>query len=252
MYLLVSLENYQAVFCRKSFLILFSHKPLTLKRSALSQPKAKSKLGLIGAMLSIRSIGSEMEWWESTRDPHAKLKNAITLAELVSEIQANGQVLCWLAGHRHVNTVKAFKAPLGAPAEHGFWQIETSSLHDFPQQFRTLQVYLNSDYSISIVTVNVDPAVREGTPAESGRRMAIAAQQILQNDMRPNTPNVERAFGVIPVSSMDPTRPQNGASDASIRYGDIGGVPYSASYNAELFKPLSPTMVKVLKNRFPT
>ena len=102
------------------------------------------------------------------------------------------------------------------------------------------------------MTVNVDPAVREGTPAESGRRMAIAAQQILQNDMRPNTPNVERAFGVIPVSSMDPTRPQNGASDASIRYGDIRGVPYSASYNAELFKPLSPTMVKVLKNRFPT
>ena len=223
-------------------------------RSQLNLAKKRHELVIIASHvpLAVAPIGSEMEWWESTRDPHAKLKNAITLAELVSEIQANGQVLCWLAGHRHVNTVKAFKAPLGAPAEHGFWQIETSSLHDFPQQFRTLQVYLNSDYSISIVTVNVDPAVREGTPAESGRRMAIAAQQILQNDMRPNTPNVERAFGVIPVSSMDPTRPQNGASDASIRYGDIGGVPYSASYNAELFKPLSPTMVKVLKNRFPT
>ena len=223
-------------------------------RSQLNLAKKRHELVIIASHvpLAVAPIGSEMEWWESTRDPHAKLKNAIALAELVSEIQANGQVLCWLAGHRHVNTVKAFKAPLGAPAEHGFWQIETSSLHDFPQQFRTLQVYLNSDYSISIVTVNVDPAVREGTPAESGRRMAIAAQQILQNDMRPNTPNVERAFGVIPVSSMDPTRPQNGASDASIRYGDIGGVPYSASYNAELFKPLSPTMVKVLKNRFPT
>ena len=223
-------------------------------RSQLNLAKKRHELVIIASHvpLAVAPIGSEMEWWESTRDPHAKLKNAIALAELVSEIQANGQVLCWLAGHRHVNTVKAFKAPLGAPAEHGFWQIETSSLHDFPQQFRTLQVYLNSDYSISIVTVNVDPAVREGTPAESGRRMAIAAQQILQNDMRPNTPNVERAFGVIPVSSMDPTRPQNGASDASIRYGDIRGVPYSASYNAELFKPLSPTMVKVLKNRFPT
>ena len=223
-------------------------------RSQLNLAKKRHELVIIASHvpLAVAPIGSEMEWWESTRDPHAKLKNAIALAELVSEIQANGQVLCWLAGHRHVNTVKAFKAPLGAPAEHGFWQIETSSLHDFPQQFRTLQVYLNSDYSISIVTVNIDPAVREGTPAESGRRMAIAAQQILQNDMRPNTPNVERAFGVIPVSSMDPTRPQNGASDASIRYGDIGGVPYSASYNAELFKPLSPTMVKVLKNRFPT
>ncbi len=222
-------------------------------RSQLNLAKKRQELVIIASHipLAVAPIGSEMEWWESTRDPHAKLKNAIALADLVSEIQANGQVLCWLAGHRHVNTVKAFKAPLGAPAEHGFWQIETSSLHDFPQQFRTLQVYLNSDYSISIVTMNVDPAVREGTPAESGRRMAIAAQQIIQNDMRPNTPNVERAFKLIPVISMDPTREQNGTTDASIRYGDIAAVPYSASYNAELFKPLSPTMVKALKNRFP-
>lgn len=222
-------------------------------RSQLNLAKKRLELVIIASHvpLGVAPIGSEMEWWESTRDPHAKLKNAISLAKLVSEIQANGQVLCWLAGHRHVNTVKAFKAPLGAPAEHGFWQIETSSLHDFPQQFRTLQVYLNSDYSISIVTVNVDPAVREGTPAESGRRMAIAAQQIIQNDMRPNAPNVERAFGAIPVVSMDPTRPQNGTADTSIRYGDIAGVPYCASYNAELFKPLSPAMIKALKNRFP-
>jgi metallophosphoesterase (TIGR03768 family) len=222
-------------------------------RAQLNLAKKRHELVIIASHvpLAVAPIGSEMEWWETARDPHAKLKNAITLAELVSEIQANGQVLCWLAGHRHVNTVKAFKAAPGAPAESGFWQIETSSLHDFPQQFRTLQVYLNSDYSISIVTVNIDPAVREGTPAESGRRMAIAAQQIIQNDMRPNTPNVERAFGVIPVIPMDPTRAQNGATDESIRYGDVAGVPYSASYNAELFKPLSSSMVNSLKKHFP-
>ena len=155
-----------------------------------------------------------------------------------------------LAGHRHVNTIKAFKARPEAPPECGFWQIETSSLHDFPQQFRTLQVYLNSDYTISIVAVNVDPAVREGTPADSARHMAIAAQQIIQNDMRPNAPNVERAFGAIPVSSMDPTRLQNNSVDESVRYGEVAGVPYCASYNAELFKSLSPTMVQVLKKRF--
>lgn len=202
--------------------------------------------------LAVAPIGSEMEWWESSRDPHAKLHNAISLSDLIAEIQASGQVLCWLAGHRHVNTIKAFKAPSGAPPENGFWQIETSSLHDFPQQFRTLQVYLNSDYSISIVTLNIDPAVREGAPAESGRRMAIAAQQIIQNDIRPNAPNVEKAFGVLHVASMDPTRPQNGSVDPSIRYGSLDGVPYSASYNAELLKPLSPEMVHFLKKRFPS
>ena len=222
-------------------------------RTQLNLAKKRQELVIIASHvpLAVAPIGSEMEWWESARDPHAKFKNAITLAGLVSEIQANGQVLCWLAGHRHVNTVKAFKAPLGAPAEHGFWQIETSSLHDFPQQFRTLQVYLNSDYSISIVTVNVDPAVREGTPAESGRRMAIAAQQIIQNDMRPNAPNIKLAFEKIPVSLMDPSRPQDGTTDPSIKYGEVPGVPYCSSYNAELFKPLGPAMVKALKKRFP-
>lgn len=222
-------------------------------RSELALAKKRGELIIIASHvpLAVAPIGSEMEWWESSRDPYARLNNAISLADLVTEIQDNGQVLCWLAGHRHVNTIKAFKAPPGAPPENGFWQIETSSLHDFPQQFRTIQVYLNSDYSISIVTVNVDPAVREGTPAESGRRMAIAAQQIVQNDIRPNAPNVEKAFGAIPVASMDPTRVQNGSKDDSIRYGDIQGIAYSASYNAELLKPLSSAMVKVLKNRFP-
>lgn len=222
-------------------------------RAELALAKKNQELIIVASHvpLAVAPIGSEMEWWESSHDPHAKLHNAISLADLIAEIQANGQVLCWLAGHRHVNTIKAFKAPSGAPPENGFWQIETSSLHDFPQQFRTLQVYLNSDYSISIVTLNVDPAVREGTPAESARRMAIAAQQIIQNDIRPNSPNVEKVFGVLSVTPMDPTRPQNGSLDPSIRYGNIDGVPYSASYNAELLKPLSPEIVLFLKKRFP-
>ncbi len=222
-------------------------------RSELSLAKEREELIIIASHIpiAVAPIGSEMEWWESLRDPNAKLQNSIALTDLISEIQANGNVICLLAGHRHVNTVKAFRVSPEAPAEGGFWQIETSSLHDFPQQFRTIQIYLNSDYSVSIVAVNVDPTVQEGTPAESGRRMAIAAQQIIQNDMRPNTPNVQQAFGVIPVTSMDPTRPQNGSSDDSIRYGDIEGVPYCASYNAELYKFLSPSMVKSLKKRFP-
>jgi metallophosphoesterase (TIGR03768 family) len=221
-------------------------------RAELVQAKMRNELIIIASHvpLAVAPIGSEMEWWESTKDPNATLHNAITLSTLISEIQANGNVLCLLAGHRHVNAIKAFKAPPGAPPEYGFWQIETSSLHDFPQQFRTLQVYLNSDYTISMVTVNVDPAVKDGTPAESARRMAIAAQQIIQNDLRPNAANVERAFGTIPVSSMDPTRSQNGTVDASIRYGELDGVPYCASYNAELFKPLSPAMVQILRRRF--
>lgn len=222
-------------------------------RSELALAKARQELVIIASHvpIAVSPIGSEMEWWESAKDPHAKMENAIGLADLIAEIQANGQVICWLAGHRHVNTIKAFKAPPGSPPESGFWQIETSSFHDFPQQFRTLQVYLNSDYSISIVAINVDPAVSKGTSAEMARHMAIAAQQIVHTDQRPNAPNIKLAYEKIPVSSMDPSRAQDGTTDPSIKYGDVSGVPYCGSYNAELFKPLSPVMVDILKRAFP-
>src|ERR1700735_2951185 len=117
----------------------------------------------------------------------------------------------WIAGHRHLNTVKAFLPAPDLGPESGFWQVETSSLRDFPQQFRTFEVYLNSDYSISMAVTNVDPAVAEGTPAAKSRSYAIAAQQIIQNDKTPNSPNTSvmpLPDGVVSVETMDPTRPQ--------------------------------------------
>ena len=79
------------------------------------------------------------------------------------------------AGHRHVNTVKAF---VDDKPERGFWHVETSSLHNFPIQMRMFDINLNSDYSISIDAINVSPAVKEGTPAYKGFKYAVAAQQL--------------------------------------------------------------------------
>jgi len=155
-----------------------------------------------------------------------------------------------------MNTVKAFPSADPAKPEQGFWQVETSSLRDFPQQFRTFEIYLNSDYTISIVTVNVDPAVAEGTPAAASRKFAIAVQQIVQNDLNQNSPNHLTAGGTgkLPVPSMDPTRPQSDAPDTkdpTIQHVDLSNaavpVPCHGSYNAELFKQLSPQMISVLK-----
>ena len=39
----------------------------------------------------------------------------------------------------------------------------------------TFEIYLNSDNTISIVTTNVDPAVKDGTPAAKSRAYAVAA-----------------------------------------------------------------------------
>jgi metallophosphoesterase (TIGR03768 family) len=200
--------------------------------------------------IAVSSIGSAMEWWESDKDPHAKEHNAVSLAELVTTLQNTPNLLMWIAGHRHLNTIKAFVSPDPTAPERGFWQVETSSLRDFPQQMRDFEIYLNSDYSVSIATVNIDPSVAEGTPAAKSRAYAIATHQIVQNDLRQNAKNLSKVTlpgKEVDVNAMDPTRPTNNEPDPTIRYGAASDVPYCASYNAELFKKLSPRMEQVMQ-----
>ena len=233
-------------------------------QAELAAGQAANQLMIIAAHvpIAVANIGSELEWWEAANDPHAVQTNAVGLQELVSTLQNTPNLLLWIAGHRHFNTVKAFLPPASGGAEKGFWQVETSSLRDFPQQFRTFEIYLNSDSTISIAVTNVDPAVAEGTPAATSRAYAIATQQIVQNDLTPNSCNtsvMRLPDGVISVTAMDPTRPDglpsaaNLYKDSTIVYGTVPGVPYCASYNAELFKYINPqsSMAATLRKMIP-
>jgi metallophosphoesterase (TIGR03768 family) len=234
--------------------------------------QAANQLMIIAAHVPIAvvKIGDETEWWLGDRTAYppaypgdnwwtasiATTQNAVTLKGLVDTLQNTPNLLMWIAGHRHLNTVKAFVSPDPTKPEKGFWQVETSSLRDFPQQFRTFEIYLNSDYTISIKTINVDPAVKAGTPAATSRKYAIAAQQIVQSNLDLNNPNNLKEAGVYPLPSMDPTRHQDGTQDPTIKYVDLSGaavnpVPYNASYNATLYKQLSPAMKAHMQALFP-
>ena len=165
---------------------------------------------------------SPMGWWVNP-DAKAPVQNAVSLPDLVSELHRHPNLLLWLSGHRHVNVVKAFVAP---QVENSFWQVETPSLRDFPQQFRTFEIYLNSDSTLSIVATDVDPAVQDGTPAAKSRSYAIAATQIVK--------------GADAMEDVNPT------GDASIHRMPGG------SYNAELFKKLTPAMAQKLQTLLAT
>ena len=189
-------------------------------KKELAAGDAAGQLMIIAAHVPINvevtAPNSEMGWWT---DP----QNAVTLPDLIAELQSHPNLIMWITGHRHINTVNAFLSPdpVNAP-EKGFWQVQTSSLRDFPQQFRTFEIYLNSDKTLSIVTTDVDPAVKEGTPAAKSRSYAIAAEQIIGAwDM---------------ITKFNPTK------DPTIKPMPAG------SYNAELVKPLSPEMQAKLKN----
>lgn len=231
-------------------------------QAELDAGQANNQLMVIAAHvpIAVAAVGSLMEWWNprgqataNQNDPHAVMDNAVTLPALIKKLQDAPNLLMWISGHRHLNTVKALPAYDGAGKlvpEKSFWQVETSSLVHFPQQFRTFEIYLNSDDTVSVVAVNVDPEVAEGSPAAMSRKCAIAEHQILQSDLRGNATNDATFPGTpLPIDSMDPTRPQDGKPDPSIEYGQVADVPYCASYNAELFKQLTPTMINALKRR---
>jgi metallophosphoesterase (TIGR03768 family) len=197
----------------------------TWLKKELAAGDAAGQLMIIAAHIPINvevtanTSAGEMGWWVNPQ-------NAVTLKGLVDELQSHPNLLMWLSGHRHLNTVKAFLSPdpVNAP-EKGFWQVETPSLRDFPQQFRTFEIYLNSDYTISIVATDVDPAVKDGTPAATSRKYAIAAAQI--------------------VGTSDLTTKWNPTNDPTIKTMPTG------SYNATLYKQLSPAMVTKMKTLYP-
>lgn len=136
-----------------------------------------------------------------------------TDAQMAALLGNYPNLILWIAGHRHVNTVspQPYNASdLSDHPENSFWEVETSSLRDFPQQFRTFDIRRNSDNTISIIITNVDPAVTEGSPAAKSRGYAIGAA---------------RVFGTYPVSDTS-----------------------SQAYNAVLVKQLTPAMQAVIAN----
>ena len=86
-------------------------------------------------------------------------------------------LILWMAGHRHLNVVTPQPDPHG-DLTLGFWEVETCSLRDFPQQFRTFDIRRNVDNTVSILITNVDPAVQENSPAYKSRGYAIGAARI--------------------------------------------------------------------------
>lgn len=128
---------------------------------------------------------------------------------LIAKLHTYPNLILWVSGHRHCNAITAFKSPDADHPELGFWEIESSSLRGFPQQFRTFDILRNSDNTISVVTTNVDPAVADGSLAAISRSYAVASQQLFDNS--------------------------------------IGFLP-SGSQNAELIKQLSPEMQAKIQN----
>ena len=172
----------------------------------LDKGQAEGKLMIIAAHIPIgikldsSGIGSLMTW---------STYAAVSDTDLIAKLHTYPNLLLWISGHRHQNTVTALKSPDPDHPELGFWEVETASLRDFPQQFRTFEIVRNSDNTISVFTTDVDPAVRSGSLADTSRSYAVASNELFN--------------------------------------ATLTGAP-SGSYNAELVKQLTPEMQAKIQN----
>jgi metallophosphoesterase (TIGR03768 family) len=189
----------------------YGHGSLDQKRydwlvSELDKGQAEDKLMIVAAHIPIGvemngSLGPFIGW---------STQAAVSEGDLIAKLQTYPNLLMWTSGHRHLNNVTAQYSPDPEHPELGFWVVESPSLREFPQQFRTFEVVLNSDNTISLFVTDVDPNVEGNMLAERSRSYAIAAYQIF-NATLPNQPTG------------------------------------SLSYNAELVKQLTPAMQEKLK-----
>ena len=114
-------------------------------------------------------------------------------------------LILWIAGHRHVNVVTPQPNNTTDPTDHperSFWEVETPSLRDFPQEFRTFDIRRNSDNTISILVTDVDPAVTGNSPAYKSRGYAIGAGRLFLD--YPLTNTTSQAYNAELVKQLTP------------------------------------------------
>lgn len=170
----------------------------------LDEGQRNDKLMIIAAHIPIgfAFAGTPFTFWNQT------LRN-----KLIAKLHTYPNLILWISGHVHINKITALRSPDPTHPELGFWEVQTASLRDLPQQLRCLEIVRNSDDTISILTTNVDPSVRDGSPAALSRSYAIANS------------NLFPAFYKI--------------------YNELGAD--LNAHNAELFKLLTPRMQAQIK-----
>jgi metallophosphoesterase (TIGR03768 family) len=171
-------------------------------KKQLDEGEAAGELMIICAHIPIRPYaqqppeeGDPWALW-SLWDPISEISED----ELLATLHTYKNLILWLSGHVHRNAITPQPSPNDDP-EYGFWEVETSSLRDFPQMFRRFDIVRNPDNNISIFALNIDVAVNQvplpggsPSPALTSRSYAISAQQIFKTVNL--GPNIDPSSGV--------------------------------------------------------
>ncbi len=100
--------------------------------------------------------------------------------EVLAMLLAHPQVVLWVNGHTHVNQV----TPHARPGGGGFWELNTASHIDWPQQSRLVEIADNTDGTVSVFGTILDFAAPAADPTklDSPARLAALSRELAAND----------------------------------------------------------------------
>lgn len=162
---------------KDKLIIISSHHTL----ATMNNPTPDEKAGACDKQVA----GTDCDPRKST-PLHFGLKGKQNLKKLLLRYP---NVVAYVNGHTHHNAVNAYKQPKSSKFKGGFWQINTASHVDWPQQSRSIQLFDNQDGTLSIFGTILDTAASVEAPAPgtdattmSNGQLASLSRLISAND----------------------------------------------------------------------
>ena len=139
-------------------------------------------------------------------------------------------VIMWVNGHTHVNAIQPISRPLPTTVPGGFWEVNTASHVDWPQQARLIEIADNRDGTLSIFGTIIDGASNEsyGRRTDTPTQLASLSRELGANDWQDrfyvpalNTPPADGRRGRVEDRNVELlvaapfTQPGSGTSSSS-------------------------------------
>jgi metallophosphoesterase (TIGR03767 family) len=101
-------------------------------------------------------------------------------------------VIAWVNGHTHVNNIIPHRRPSSWQRHGGFWEVNTASHIDFPQQARIVEVADNRDGTLSIFGTIIDSqAPLRWNNTTSPGQLAALSRELAANDWQARVPHLD-------------------------------------------------------------
>lgn len=131
-------------------------------KPALDQAKSEGKLVVLVCHHGFHSLGDGSSGSTQT-------KQTIVLSDDVKAFFLTyDNIVLSLTGHTHEHVVNWIEG-----TDAGFWEVQTASLVEFPNQMRLVEIADEDNGYVSIQLIGVDFATDDDVVAEQGRRLAI-------------------------------------------------------------------------------